>query len=72
MVLMAGVWRMPRGSPEGSPYLPWRGSGSGTPRRAMHQPPQGHRRGLATRCDKVAIAYQATLHLAGILIWTRR
>ncbi|MEV0375845.1 IS5 family transposase [Streptomyces sp. NPDC050636] len=29
-------------------------------------------RGLATRCDKLAIAYQAALHLAGILIWTRR
>ncbi|MCX4546787.1 IS5 family transposase [Streptomyces sp. NBC_01565] len=28
-------------------------------------------RGLATRCDKLAIAYQAALHLAGILIWTR-
>lgn len=29
-------------------------------------------RGLAARCDKLAIAYQAALHLAGILIWTRR
>ncbi|ELS57256.1 putative IS4 family Transposase [Streptomyces viridochromogenes Tue57] len=29
-------------------------------------------RGLATRTDKLAIAYQAALHLAGILIWTRR
>jgi hypothetical protein len=28
-------------------------------------------RGLATRTDKLAIAYQAALHLAGILIWTR-
>ncbi|AXE90021.1 Transposase DDE domain protein [Streptomyces sp. Go-475] len=27
-------------------------------------------RGLATRTDKLAIAYQAALHLAGILIWT--
>lgn len=30
------------------------------------------RRGLATRTDKLAIAYQAALHVAGILIWTRR
>ncbi|MHC3394788.1 IS5 family transposase [Streptomyces noursei] len=29
-------------------------------------------RGLATRADKLAIAYQAALHLASILIWTRR
>jgi transposase len=29
-------------------------------------------RGPATRTDKLAIAYQAALHLAGILIWTRR
>ncbi|MFD0009182.1 transposase, partial [Streptomyces sp. NPDC127178] len=29
-------------------------------------------RGLATRTDKLAIAYQAALHLAVILIWTRR
>lgn len=29
-------------------------------------------RGLATRTAKLAIAYQAALHLAGILIWTRR
>ncbi|WP_437090099.1 IS5 family transposase [Streptomyces sp. enrichment culture] len=29
-------------------------------------------RGLATRTDKLAITYQAALHLAGILIWTRR
>jgi transposase len=29
-------------------------------------------RGLATRTDKLAIAYQAALHLASILIWTRR
>jgi transposase len=29
-------------------------------------------RGLATRTDKLAIAFQAALHLAGILIWTRR
>ncbi|MEU8869521.1 IS5 family transposase [Streptomyces umbrinus] len=29
-------------------------------------------RGLATRTDKLAIAYQAALHLAGILIWSRR
>ncbi|MFK4090496.1 IS5 family transposase [Kribbella sp. NPDC020789] len=29
-------------------------------------------RGLATRTDKLAIAYQAALHLAGILIWVRR
>ncbi|MFJ1980102.1 IS5 family transposase [Streptomyces albogriseolus] len=28
-------------------------------------------RGLATRTDKLAIAYQAAIHLAGILIWTR-
>ncbi|MEV7685080.1 IS5 family transposase [Streptomyces bungoensis] len=28
-------------------------------------------RGLATRTDKLAIAYQAALHLAAILIWTR-
>jgi transposase len=27
--------------------------------------------GLATRCDKLAIAYQAALHLAAILIWIR-
>ncbi|MGW2100389.1 IS5 family transposase [Streptomyces olivaceoviridis] len=29
-------------------------------------------RGLATRTDKLAITYQAALHLAGILIWERR
>ncbi|MGY5124333.1 IS5 family transposase [Streptomyces nigrescens] len=29
-------------------------------------------RGLAMRTDKLAIAYQAALHLAAILIWTRR
>ncbi|MFF0163885.1 IS5 family transposase [Streptomyces sp. NPDC005263] len=29
-------------------------------------------RGLATRTDKLAIDYQAALHLAGILIWIRR
>lgn len=29
-------------------------------------------RGLATRSDKLSIAYQVALHLAGILIWTRR
>ncbi|GGS45186.1 IS5 family transposase [Streptomyces griseoviridis] len=29
-------------------------------------------RGLATRTDERAIAYQAALHLAGILIWIRR
>jgi transposase len=29
-------------------------------------------RGLATRCDKLPIAYQAALHLAAILIWARR
>ncbi|MFF8968891.1 IS5 family transposase [Streptomyces sp. NPDC014995] len=29
-------------------------------------------RGLATRTDKLAIAYQGALHLASILIWTRR
>ncbi|MCE3033758.1 transposase, partial [Streptomyces sp. CMSTAAHL-2] len=29
-------------------------------------------RGLATRTDKLAITYQAALHLAAILIWTRR
>jgi transposase len=29
-------------------------------------------RGLATRTDKLVIACQAALHLAGILIWTRR
>ncbi|MET7622294.1 IS5 family transposase [Streptomyces sp. NPDC005408] len=29
-------------------------------------------RGLATRTDKLAIAYQAALHLASILIWNRR
>ncbi|MFI2907935.1 IS5 family transposase [Streptomyces sp. PDY-4] len=29
-------------------------------------------RGLATRTDKLAIAYQAALHLAGILIWAQR
>jgi hypothetical protein len=27
---------------------------------------------VATRTDKLAIAYQAALHLAGILAWTRR
>ncbi|MFE5488008.1 IS5 family transposase [Streptomyces sp. NPDC056527] len=29
-------------------------------------------RGLAMRTDKLAIAYQAALHLAAILVWTRR
>ncbi|WP_229917627.1 IS5 family transposase [Streptomyces canarius] len=29
-------------------------------------------RGLATRTDKLAVAYQAALHLAAILTWTRR
>ncbi|GGW13094.1 hypothetical protein GCM10018980_76280 [Streptomyces capoamus] len=29
-------------------------------------------RGLATRTDKLAIAFQAALHLAAILIWARR
>ncbi|GLV93184.1 IS5 family transposase [Streptomyces sp. JL7001] len=29
-------------------------------------------RGLAMRCDKLAVAYQAALHLAAILIWVRR
>jgi transposase len=29
-------------------------------------------RGLAMRTDKLTIAYQAALHLAAILIWTRR
>lgn len=29
-------------------------------------------RGLAMRCDKLAIAYQAALHLASILIWAQR
>ncbi|MER5379282.1 IS5 family transposase [Streptomyces sp. NPDC002688] len=29
-------------------------------------------RGLAARCDRLAIAYQAALHLAAILIWARR
>ncbi|OMI84985.1 IS5 family transposase [Streptomyces sp. M1013] len=29
-------------------------------------------RGLATRTDKLVIACQAALHLAAILIWTRR
>ena len=29
-------------------------------------------RGLATRTDKLAIAYEAALHLVGILVWTRR
>ncbi|MFD8019008.1 methyltransferase domain-containing protein [Streptomyces lavendulae] len=29
-------------------------------------------RGLAIRCDKLAFAYQAALHLASILIWARR
>ena len=28
--------------------------------------------GLATRTDKLAITFQAALHLAAILIWTRR
>lgn len=28
--------------------------------------------GLALRCDKLAIAYQAALHLAAILIWAPR
>ena len=29
-------------------------------------------RGLAMRTDKLAITYQAALHLASILIWARR
>ncbi|WP_327155684.1 IS5 family transposase [Streptomyces tubercidicus] len=29
-------------------------------------------RGLAMRTDKLALAYQAALHLAAIIIWTRR
>ncbi|MET4645895.1 transposase [Streptomyces atratus] len=29
-------------------------------------------RGLAMRTDKLAIAYQAALHLASTLIWARR
>ncbi|GAA0611859.1 hypothetical protein GCM10010394_47080 [Streptomyces crystallinus] len=29
-------------------------------------------RGLAMRTDKLAIAYQAALHLAAILVWARR
>ncbi|MER6237611.1 transposase, partial [Streptomyces clavifer] len=29
-------------------------------------------RGLAMRTDKLAIAYQGALHLAAILIWSRR
>lgn len=29
-------------------------------------------RGLAMRTDKLAFAYQAALHLAALLIWTRR
>lgn len=29
-------------------------------------------RGLATRCDKLALAYQAALHLAAIFTWARR
>ena len=29
-------------------------------------------RGLAMRTDKLAVAHQAALHLAAILIWTRR
>lgn len=29
-------------------------------------------RGLAMRTDKLAVAYQAALHLAAILMWTRR
>ncbi|GAU70580.1 transposase [Streptomyces sp. NBRC 110611] len=29
-------------------------------------------RGLAMRTDKLALAYQAALHLAAILIWARR
>lgn len=29
-------------------------------------------RGLGIRADKLAIAYQAALHLAAILIWARR
>lgn len=29
-------------------------------------------RGLAIRMDKLAVAYQAALHLAAILIWARR
>jgi transposase len=35
----------------------------------VHQPTQQWR-GLAMRTDKLAIAYQAALHLAAILIWT--
>ncbi len=29
-------------------------------------------RGLATRMDKLALAYQAALHFAAIVIWLRR
>lgn len=41
-----------------------------TVERCINHPKQW--RGLATRTDKLAIAYQATLHLASILIWIRR
>lgn len=29
-------------------------------------------RGLALRTDRLAIAYQAAVHLAAILVWARR
>ncbi|WP_404955268.1 hypothetical protein [Streptomyces sp. 147326] len=29
-------------------------------------------RGPAARCNKLAIAYRAALHLAAILLWARR
>lgn len=38
--------------------------------RTLHQPSQAVG-GLATRCDKLALAYQAALHLAAILVWAR-
>ncbi|WP_437097603.1 IS5 family transposase [Streptomyces longwoodensis] len=37
--------------------------------RCINRPKQW--RGLAMRTDKLAIAYEGALHLAGILIWTR-
>ncbi|WP_405548088.1 hypothetical protein [Streptomyces phaeochromogenes] len=45
------------------------GEGSGTVAgRVTHRLKQW--RGLAMRTDKLAIAYQAALHLATVLIWT--
>ncbi|WP_435843788.1 IS5 family transposase [Streptomyces fructofermentans] len=41
-----------------------------TVERCIARPKQW--RGLAMRTDKLAIAYEAALHLAAILIWTRR